>query len=114
MGCPYHLCEEGQHEECKTREAKMDYRGCTCLHRVPLKEGDRPMAARFENLDREFYTPVEIAYMLNIKPETVRLYFGQDSKKHDDRKLLVGKKYRGQWRVTRDDLVIFLLELYGD
>ena len=111
MGCPYEFCNNGKHESCKAREAKMSYRGCTCLHRV---EGVRPVAARFENLDREFYTPVEIAFMLNVKTPTIRGYLKVASEKYEDRMLLVGKKHKGQWRVTKDDLVKFLIELYGD
>lgn len=69
---------------------------------------------RFASLTREFYTPVEIAYMTLLKVETIRSYIRKPSKKHVGYKLLRAKKNNGSWRVTREDLIIFFHELYGD
>jgi len=69
--------------------------------------------SRFSHLDREMYEFSEIAYMLNLNIRTIRSYRKKDSEKYPDRKLLVAKMSRGVYRVTRQDLIMFLEEMYG-
>lgn len=72
-----------------------------------------PATDRFAHLERELYELSEIAFMLNMKVRTVRTYLNKDSNRYPDRKLLVAAKNRGVYRVTREDLKMFLQEIYG-
>lgn len=70
---------------------------------------------RYRLPDKPDYAPVEVAYILDVQPRTVRAYLKRNSKLHPGRKLLVAKRDEMQhWRITKEDLEIFLKEMFGD
>lgn len=113
MGCSD--CASGNHDACieKNKDKTTGCPGC-CQHRV-VKEGV-PMGSadeQFSYLTRPMYFMNEIAYMTGMHVRTVRSYTRKDSERFPDRKMLVGNKNNGVYRVMREDLIKFLQELYG-
>lgn len=66
------------------------------------------------NLSRSWYSPIEVAHMLGLKPRTIWGYLRQDSRRYPGRKVLVGEKVDTMWRIHREDLIQFFNEMYGD
>lgn len=70
---------------------------------------------RYRLPDKPDYAPVEVAYILDVTPRTVRSYLRRNSKLHKGQKLLRAKRDEmGHWRITKEDLAIFLNEIFGD
>jgi hypothetical protein len=71
---------------------------------------------RFSHLTRTEYSPVEIAYMMGLTVRTVRTYLKRPSKKRNGEKLLpsVKDESTGLYVISRDNLIKFFQERYGD
>ena len=70
---------------------------------------------RYRLPDKPDYAPVEVAYILDCTPRTVRSYLRRNSKLHKGRKLLVATRDEmDHWRIKKEDLAIFLTEMFGD
>jgi hypothetical protein len=69
---------------------------------------------RFSHLTRETYQPVEIAFMMAVEVHTIRRYFRQDSKTREGEKLLIATKINSSYFVSRQDLIKFFKEIYGE
>lgn len=64
-------------------------------------------------LSQDSYTVAEVAYILGVKPPTVRKYMKRDSEQRQGEKLLPAEKRETLWRVSRAGFQSFLKEKYG-
>lgn len=64
------------------------------------------------SLTRTSYTVREVAFLLHVKPRTVREYMLRDSEKRPGQKLLVATKPKTLWMISKEDFINFLKEKY--
>lgn len=65
-------------------------------------------AARYNLPNQEFFTPVELADLLGVHKRTIVVWIKDPNKKLNGVKLS-----NNLWRVSRESLVEFLEDLYG-
>ncbi len=104
-------CASGNHEACLEENAGK-ITGCPgcCQHRINGKPRNITMTqvgeGRYSHIQREAYTPIEIAYMMGIHVRKVRKLVKDG--------VIVGRKVDGSWIIGRDNLIAYFKEIYGD